>query len=53
MNIKKIVEKVRAVDDGGLDIIKRIMIEEGLGECSAEDWNTAITEVLYELGKEK
>ena len=49
--IETIINKAKAVDDGGLDNIKKVVAEE-LGDCTTEEWNEVMDTVLYELAKE-
>lgn len=46
---KEIVNKVKPIDDGGLDVIKRVMVEVLGEDCPAKYWNEIFDDVIYEL----
>ena len=47
---KEIIHKVKSIDDGGLDVLKKVMVE-ALGEdCPKRIWNEVFDGVINELG---
>lgn len=47
---KEIVKKVKPIDDGGLDVIKKVMIEVLGEDCPRRIWNEVFDDVINELG---
>ena len=47
---KASIHKVKSIDDGGLDVLKKVMVE-ALGEdCPKRIWNEVFDGVINELG---
>lgn len=47
---KEIIQKVKPIDDGGLDVLKKVMIEVLGEDCPRRIWNEVFDDVINELG---